>query len=65
MIEWGRMKHSVEYRNFESLVDQVLAVSREEFLRREAEYKKQANLNPRKRGPKRKIKPAASRDSGV
>ena len=53
------MKHSAEYESFANLVDQVLAVPREEFLRREAEYKKQADANPRKRGPKRKVKPAA------
>lgn len=56
------MKHSAEYEAFESLVNHVLSVPREEFLRREAEYKKQADANPRKRGPKRKVKPSASPD---
>jgi hypothetical protein len=45
----------------------ILAVPHSEILRREAEYKKQADLNPRKRGPKRKVKPSASasHDSAV
>jgi len=41
-------------RRFDALVGSVLSVSREELLRREAEYKKKAALNPRKRGPKPK-----------
>jgi hypothetical protein len=44
------MKHSAEYEAFTNAV---------EHLRREAEYKKQADLNPRKRGPKRKVKPSS------
>ena len=31
-----------------------MAVPKEEILRREAEYQRQADLNPKKRGPKRK-----------
>jgi hypothetical protein len=40
----------------------ILSVPRSEMLRREEEYKKQAALNPRKRGPKPKsasLDPAA------
>ncbi len=37
-----------------------MSVPKAEILRREAEYKKEADLNPRKRGPKRKVKPSAS-----
>jgi hypothetical protein len=48
------MKHSAEYRNFTKLVDSLLTVSHEEIKRREAEYKKQADANPNKRGPKKK-----------
>jgi hypothetical protein len=55
------MKHSTEYNTFTNLVDRVLTVSHEEIKRREAEYKKQADQNPHKRGPKRKVKPSASR----
>ncbi len=56
------MKHSAEYTQFTRLVDQVLSVPREELLRREAQYRKRADANPRKRGPKQKVKPSASRD---
>jgi hypothetical protein len=37
----------------------VLAVPHAEILRREEEYKKRVALNPKKRGPKRKVKPLA------
>ena len=53
------MKHSGEYDAFTALVDRVLSVSHEEIKRREAEYRKRADANPRKRGPKRKVKPSA------
>ena len=54
------MKHSAEYEAFTNTVDRVLSVSHEEMKRREAEYRKRADSNPRKRGPKRKVKPSAS-----
>ena len=54
------MKHSAEFNAFDTLVGKVLTVSREEMQRREAEYKIRSDANPRKRGPKRKIKPSAS-----
>ena len=44
---------------FDALVRKVLSVSHEEIMRREAEYKRQAALNPRKRGPKSKAKRSA------
>ena len=40
--------------NFDSLVGSVLSVPRSVIEEREAEYKKKAALNPRKRGPKKK-----------
>ena len=43
----------------------IFSVSRQEILRREAEYKKRADANPRKRGPKQKVRPSASPDSGA
>jgi hypothetical protein len=56
------MKHSAEYDNFTNLVDTLLTVSHEEMQRREAEYRKEADANPNKRGPvkgsKRKRKAA-------
>jgi hypothetical protein len=54
------MKQSSEFEAFDALVGKVLSVSHEELKRREAEYRKQADANPRKRGPKRKVKPSAS-----
>jgi hypothetical protein len=55
------MKHSAEYRKFNRLVGQLLTVSHEEIQRREAEYRKQVDANPNRRGPKRgtKRKPKA------
>jgi len=53
------MKQTSEYDTFTNLVDRILTVSHEEIKRREAEYRKCADANPRKRGPKRKIKPSA------
>ncbi len=49
-----------EFESFTTVVDRVLSISHEEMKRREAEYKKQSNANPRKRGPKRKVNPSAS-----
>jgi len=46
------MKHSAERQAFDNLVDRVLSVSQEEIKRREAEYKKRSDANPRKRGSK-------------
>ena len=54
------MKHSAEYEAFTNAVEHLMAVPKAEILRREAEYKRQADLNPHKRGPKRKVKPSAS-----
>jgi hypothetical protein len=47
---------------FTKTVDRVLSVSKEELVRLEAEYRKQVDANPNRRGPKRKIKPSASHD---
>jgi len=46
------VKHSAEYDAFNKAVGQILSVPKAEILRREVEYKKQADANPRKRGPK-------------
>jgi hypothetical protein len=56
------MKHSGEYKAFDTLMGELLSVSHEELQKREAEYRRRADANPRKRGPKRKIKPSASPD---
>jgi hypothetical protein len=47
------MRHSAEYTAFTKVVDAVLSISREEMQRREAEYRKQVDANPNRRGPKR------------
>jgi hypothetical protein len=47
------MKHSEEYNRFTSLVDKLMTVSHEEIQEREAEYRKQVDANPNRRGPKR------------
>jgi hypothetical protein len=57
--EWSRVKHSNEFNAFDALVGKVLSVPHEEIQRREREYQKQATKNPRRRGPKRKVKPSA------
>jgi len=49
-----------EYDRFVNLTERILSVPKTEILRREAEYKKQAALNVKRRGPKPKIKPSAS-----
>ena len=46
-------------QRFDALVRKVLSVPHAEIMRREAEYKRQSAMNPNRRGPKRKIKPAA------
>jgi hypothetical protein len=53
------MKHSAEYDAFTNAVEHLMAVPKAEILRREAEYKRRSDLNPHKRGPKRKVKPSA------
>ena len=53
------MSQSAEFRAFDKAMGRILSVSKEELLRREEEYKRQAALNPRKRGPKPKVKPSA------
>lgn len=63
------MEHSSEFEAFTRTVDRLLSVSKTEILRREAEYKKLADANPHKRGPKpkakRKVKASASGDHAV
>jgi hypothetical protein len=44
---------------FDALVRKVVSVPHEEIMRREAEYKRQSEANPNRRGPKRKVKPSA------
>jgi len=52
----AKKKPQSEYDAFTALVDKVLSVPKAEILRREAEYRKIADANPKKRGPKPKAK---------
>jgi hypothetical protein len=51
-----KRKTNTEFDAFTKLTDRVLSVPRTEMLRREKEYQEQVALNPKRRGPKRKIK---------
>ena len=53
------------YQRFENTMRTILAAPRAVIQQRIEEHKRQADLNPRKRGPKRKAKPAAFPDSGA
>jgi hypothetical protein len=55
-----KSKPNPEFDNFTKFVDRLLSVPRSELQRREEEYQKQAAQNPRRRGPKKKIKSPAS-----
>jgi hypothetical protein len=54
------MKHSKEFDAFTGLVDRVLAVPHSVIQERIDHHRKQADKNPRKRGPKRGAKSSAS-----
>jgi hypothetical protein len=57
--------HTSEYDAFTRLVDRVLSIPHTEIVRREEEYRKRVEQNPKKRGPKRKVKPSvAAHESG-
>ena len=43
-----------DFDSFTRTVEKILSVSKDEILRREAEYKKRSDANPKKRGPKKK-----------
>lgn len=60
MIQWMKMKHSAAYNAFTQLVDQVLAVPHAVIKQRVEEHREQADKNPKKRGPKRKVRPSSS-----
>jgi hypothetical protein len=64
------MKRSAEYQKFDDLVGNLMSVSHEEMQRREAEYRKQVEANPNRRGPKpgtklkkrKTVKPSSASD---
>jgi hypothetical protein len=45
-----------EFQTFTNVMDHILSVPKEEIARREEAYRKLAEQNPRKRGPKPKPK---------
>jgi hypothetical protein len=47
---------SEEYEAFTRMMDTLVSVPKETLVRREEEYRKRADANPRKRGPKPKAK---------
>lgn len=56
-----RPKEPTEFDTFTKIVDRVLAVPHSVVQRRLEEQREQADKNPRKRGPKTKVKkPSAS-----
>jgi hypothetical protein len=59
------MKHSKEFEAFTNLVDRVLSVPHSVIQERIDHHKKQADKNPRKRGPKPKTSSASSRAVSV
>jgi hypothetical protein len=54
------MRHSAEYERFTALVDRVLAVPHSVIKQRIEEHRRQAALNPNRRGPKPKRKVTSS-----
>lgn len=49
---------SKEFQAFRNLTDRLLSVPRRTLEEREAHYREQAARNPKKRGPKPKVKPS-------
>jgi hypothetical protein len=60
MVLLMKSKPNPEFDAFTNTMDRLLAVPREEMQRREKEYRDQVAQNPRKRGPKKKVKASAS-----
>jgi len=56
---------SSEYEAFKTLLNRVMAVPHDVIAAREAEYKRRADLNPSKPGPKPKRRKRASRAQSV
>lgn len=49
---------SKEFQAFDSVIQKLLTVSKSTLDERHAEHKTRAALNPKKRGPKPKVKPS-------
>lgn len=69
MSEQSKLPECIEgpeaAKRFDEGVRQILSVTRSTLVRRERAYKKKAEANPNRRGPKRKVKPSASPDPAV
>jgi hypothetical protein len=52
-------RQSKEFQAFDALMGKLLTVPKSTIHERHAEHKKRAALNPKKRGPKPKVKPLA------
>jgi hypothetical protein len=48
------------FQRFDEGIRAILSIPHSTLVRRERAYRKKADANPRKRGPKRKVKPSAS-----
>jgi hypothetical protein len=57
-----KSKANHDFDTFTNIVDRLLTVPHDEIQRREREYRERAAKNPRKRGPKKKIKTPVSHD---
>jgi hypothetical protein len=62
IVRHMKSKPNAEFDAFTRLVDRVLSVPHTEILRREKEYQKQVAQNPKRRGPKRKVKPSGDHE---
>lgn len=59
---------SPEFQKFDALMGKMLSVSHAEMQRREAAYRKQVDANPKRSGPKRKVKSSSAsepREGGI
>ncbi len=66
LVRKNHILQSPEFAALNNLVDRVLSVPRGEMQRRLEEYRKQSELNPKRRGPKRKgVTSPSSPDSAV
>ncbi len=50
----ARYTNPDQFERFDTAVRNILTVPHAEILRREAEYKRQSAMNPKRRGPKPK-----------
>jgi hypothetical protein len=53
----ARYTNPDQFERFDATMRKILTVPHSEIVRREAEYKRQSAMNPKRRGPKPKAKP--------